>query len=134
MSGISIKTILAVSMLAFLMGSLYYTKNELDKAKLTIENKIATIGSKDLIIDSQSINIKELNDTITNLTSKYKAYEAEVVKSKEKLASWRAKPTKIKYINVTKLSGVTKQEKENDICSYGLKLNKTISELDYDSL
>lgn len=91
------------------------------------------VGEKETLIISKDNNINELKLSISE--ANVKIYETSIANQKllEEVNVWKNKPAEVKYINKEIVKIITAEEGD-DLCAYGLELNRQIGELKYEDI
>lgn len=113
---------------------LYWSMNREIEIRDDIINKLNNkVGAKETLIISKDNNINDLKLTIAE--ANVKVYETSVANQKllQEVEVWKNKPAEVKYVNKEVVKIINTKE-GNDLCAYGLELNRQIGELKYEDI
>jgi len=135
-----------IAIVITLLGVYIYTLFTAQQLEISsLKNKIVKLGSvvntKNLEILNRDGVIKQLDNSVANMlydinvsNTIIETKEKELTVAKGKLDTWLAKPAVVKYEKVYKYIDNNTTDYSKDSCANGLKLNRSISELNYDDL
>jgi len=112
----------------------YYVTNQLELALSENKTLETTIAMKINVITEQEASMETLRASIETLNKENASYEKQYKSAKSTLEKWRSKPPEVKYVTINKAVNPNKKNYSRASCDDGLRLNKHISELSYDSL
>lgn len=113
---------------------LYWSMNREIKIRDDIINQLNNkVSEKETVIISKDNNINDLKLSIAE--ANVKVYETSVSNQKllQEVDEWKNKPAEVKYVNKEVIKIINTKE-GNDLCAYGLELNRQIGELKYEDI
>ena len=113
---------------------LYWSMNREIKIRDDIINKLNNkVSEKETLIISKDNNINDLKLSIAE--ANVKVYETSISNQKllQEVDEWKNKPAEVKYVNKEVIKIINTRE-GNDLCAYGLELNRQIGELKYEDI
>lgn len=113
---------------------LYWSMNREIEIRDDIINQLNNkVSEKETLIISKDNNINDLKLSIAE--ANVKVYETSVSNQKllQEVDEWKSKPVEVKYVNKEVIKIINTKE-GNDLCAYGLELNRQIGELKYEDI
>lgn len=113
---------------------LYWNMNREIAIRDDIINQLNNkVSEKETLIISKDNNINDLKLSIAE--ANVKVYETSVSNQKllQEVDEWKSKPVEVKYVNKEVIKIINTKE-GNDLCAYGLELNRQIGELKYEDI
>lgn len=113
---------------------LYWNMNREIAIRDDIINQLNNkVSEKETLIISKDNNINDLKLSIAE--ANVKVYETSVSNQKllQEVDEWKNKPAEVKYVNKEVIKIINTKE-GNDLCAYGLELNRQIGELKYEDI
>lgn len=134
----SIKTTIILVAIAILGTSIIYKyyslTSDISSRDTTILELRASLNETKLRLNTEKGNVVTLNETIRLNNEELKKIAINNAKLKKEFDEWMAKPPKVKYVNKVVNKIITETKYIDGNCSDGLKLNETISNLDYSTI
>lgn len=113
---------------------LYWNMNREIAIRDDIINQLNNkVSEKETLIISKDNNINDLKLSIAE--ANVKVYETSISNQKllQEVDEWKNKPAEVKYVNKEVIKIINTKE-GNDLCAYGLELNRQIGELKYEDI